>query len=170
MVFANAIRCHLSTAIRASGSAARIPDAYGADGSITTISIRRRKASDWALSQSFTQLPERPGASPSSGPGRPGVQSTKLVSHGSARFQPVPSRIHLTDRNRVSSIPNTAVGGGSGNHRAAAATSALCAVGHDTPYSAATSATARLLVAIAVASLSRSRSVTLARGRTASAV
>jgi hypothetical protein len=97
------------------------------------------------------------------------VQSTKLVSHGSDRFQVIPSRIQRTDRNRVSSIPNTAVGSGSGSQRAAAAISALCAVGHDTPYSAATSATARLLLAIADASLSRSRSVSRARGRTASA-
>ena len=54
-----------------------------------------------------------------------------------------------------------------GNHFVAATTSALCAVGHDTPYSAATSETARLLDAIAVATRSRSRSVTRARGRTA---
>jgi hypothetical protein len=36
---ASATRCHLSTAINAFGRAARIPDAYGADGSMTTISI-----------------------------------------------------------------------------------------------------------------------------------
>jgi hypothetical protein len=79
----------------------------------------------------------------------------------------MPSRIQRTDRNRVSSIPNRLVGAGAGSHLAAAATSALCAVGHDTPYSPATSETARLLDAIAVATCARSRSVTRARGRTA---
>jgi hypothetical protein len=48
--------------------------------------------------------------------------------------------------------------------------SALWAVGQDTPYSAATSATGRLLPAIADASLSRSRSVTRARDFTAALV
>jgi hypothetical protein len=54
------------------------------------------------------------------------------VSHGSERFQLTPSRIQRTDRNRVSSILKRLVGVGSGSHRAAAAMSALCAVGHDT--------------------------------------
>ena len=36
MWLARATRCHLSTAICACGRAARIPEAYGADGSITT--------------------------------------------------------------------------------------------------------------------------------------
>ena len=92
------------------------------------------------------------------------------MSHGSDRFQVIPSSTQRTDRNRVSSIPNLLVGSGSGSQRAAAATSALCAVGHDTPYSRATSATARLLPAIACATRSRSRSVTRARGRIASLV
>jgi hypothetical protein len=78
-----------------------------------------------------------------------------------------PSRIQRTDRNRVSSIPNRLVGVGSGSHRAAAAMSALCAVGHDTPYSPATSDTARFPAAIASATLARSRSVTRPRGRIA---
>ena len=82
----------------------------------------------------------------------------------------MPSEHQRTDRNRVSSIPSRDVGSGSGSHRAAATTSALWAVGHDTPYSAATSVTGRLLPAIADASLSRSRSVTRARGLTASQV
>jgi hypothetical protein len=77
-----------------------------------------------------------------------GVQSTKLVIHGSERRQVIPSRIQRTDRNRVSSIPSTAVGSGSGSQWAAAVIRALCAVGHDTLYSAATSATDRLLPAI----------------------
>ena len=64
-------------------------------------------------------------------------------------------------------MPSLLVGSGCGSHAAAALINALCAVGHDTPYSAATSETARLLEAIAVASCSRSRSVTRARGRTA---
>ena len=92
------------------------------------------------------------------------------MSHGSDRLQVIPSRIQRTDRNRVSSIPNRLVGSGSGSQRAAAATSDLCAVGHDTPYSRATSATARLLPAIACATRSRSRSVTRPRGRIASLV
>src|SRR5215217_3882699 len=48
---ASATRCHLSTAILASGRAARIPDAYGAEGSITTILIIFRNASDCSPSQ-----------------------------------------------------------------------------------------------------------------------
>jgi len=79
----------------------------------------------------------------------------------------IPSKIQRTDRNRVSSIPSREVGSGSGNHRAAAVISALCAVGHDTPYSPATSETARLPDAIAIATRCRSRSVSRARGRTA---
>jgi hypothetical protein len=144
-----------------------MPDAYGADGSITTISIRLRNASDCSPSQSRTQAPVRPGANPSSDPDPSRLQSTNEVSHGSDRLQVTPSRIQRTDRNRVSSIPNRLVGVGSGSHRADAATSALCAVGHDTPYSAATSQTARLLAAIAVATRVRSRSVTRPRSRTA---
>src|SRR5215203_2264854 len=81
----------------------------------------------------------------------------------------MPSRIQRTDRNRVSSIPSRLVGSGAGSHLAAAVINDLCAVGHDTPYSAATSETARLLEAIAVASRSRSRSVTRALDRTAAA-
>jgi hypothetical protein len=49
-----------------------------------------------------------------------------------------------------------------GSHLAAAATSAFCAVGQDTPNSEATSETARLPDAIAVAIRCRSRSVTRA--------
>jgi hypothetical protein len=159
----------LSTAISAFGSAARMPEAYGADGSMTTISILFRKASVCSPSQSLTHPPVRPGANPSSDPGPSREQSTNEVSHGSDRFQVIPSKIQRTDRNRVSSIPSRVVGSGSGSHLAAAAMSALCAVGHDTPYSAATSETALLLEAIAVASWCRSRSVTRALGRTAAA-
>ena len=112
---------------------------------MTTMSIRVRNAVVCAASQSLTQPPVRPGANPSSDPGPSDEQSTKLVSHGSERFQVMPSSIHRTDRNRVSSIPSRVVGSGSGSQRAAAAISALWAVGHDTPYSAATSATGRLL-------------------------
>src|SRR5215213_9427945 len=164
---ASATTCHLSTAIWASDRAARIPEAYGADGSITTILIIFRKASDCSPSQSRTHAPVRPGANPSSDPGPSREQSTKLVSHGSDRFQVIPSKIQRTEPNRVSSIPNRLVGGGSGNHFVAATTSALCAVGQDTSYSPATSETARLPDAIALATCSRSRSVTRARGRTA---
>jgi hypothetical protein len=149
MALARVTRCHLSTAICTPGSAARIPDAYGADGSMTTSSIAFRNASVCSASQSRTQAPVRPGANPSSDPGPSAEQSTKLVSHGSERFQVMPSSTQRTDRNLVSSIPNLLVGSGSGSQRAAAATSALCAVGHDTPYSRATSDTARLLPAIA---------------------
>jgi hypothetical protein len=79
----------------------------------------------------------------------------------------MPSKIQRTDRNRVSSIPSLLVGAGSGSQGAAAETSAWCAVGHDTPYSPATSETARLPDAIAVATRCRSRSVTRAGGLTA---
>ena len=170
MALARATRCHLSTAIFTPGSAARIPDAYGADGSITTISMASRNASLCSPSQSRTQPPVRPGANPSNDPGPSLEQSTKEVSHGSDRFQMIPSNTQRTDRNRVSSIPNRLVGSGSGSQRAAAATNALCAVGQDTRYSRATSATARLLPAIACATRSRSRSVTRDRGRIASLV
>jgi hypothetical protein len=112
----------------------------------------------------------RPGANPSSDPGPSREQSTKLVSHGSDRFQTIPSKIQRTEANRVSSIPSLPVGRGSGSQLAAAATSALCAVGQDNPYSTATSATARLPDAIAIATRCRNRSVTRARGRTAVAV
>src|SRR5215218_3519442 len=164
---ASATRCQPSTAINASGRAARMPEAYGADGSITTISTFVRNASDCSASQSFTHAPVRPGANPSSDPGPSREQSTKEVSHGSDRFHDTPSRTQRTDRNLVSSMPSLLVGAGSGSHPAAAAISALCAVGHDTRYSRATSETARLLDAIAVATWCRSRSVTRARGRTA---
>jgi hypothetical protein len=79
----------------------------------------------------------------------------------------MPSKIQRTDRNRVSSMPSRLVGVGSGNHFVAAITSALCAVGHDTSYSPATSETARLAEAIALATRCRSRSVIRARGWTA---
>jgi len=111
--------------------------------------------------------PGRAGANPSSDPGPSREQSTKLVSHGSDRFQVIPSKIQRTDRNRVSSMPSRLVGVGSGNHFVAATTSALCAVGHDRSYSPATSETARLPAAIALATRCRSRSVIRARGRTA---
>src|SRR5215207_8320249 len=106
---------------------------------MTTISILLRKVSVCSPSQSLTQDPVRPGANPSSDPGPSAEQSTNKVSHGSDRFQVTPSRIQWTDWNRVSSIPSLLVGVGAGSHLAAAATSALCAVGHDTPYSPATS-------------------------------
>jgi hypothetical protein len=64
-------------------------------------------------------------------------------------------------------MPSLLVGFGSGSHLAAATMSALCAVGQDTPYSEATSETARLPDAIAVATCCRSRLVIRARGRTA---
>ena len=60
---ARATRCHLSTAIRASGRAVRIPPAYGADGSITTRSMPARNAGVCSASQSITHAPERPGVS-----------------------------------------------------------------------------------------------------------
>ena len=153
----------MSTAIPTPGSAARMPDAYGADGSITTSSIASRNALVCSASQSRTQPPVRPGANPSNDPGPIGGAVDEAdVSHGSDRLQVIPSRIQRTDRNRVSSIPNRLVGSGSGSQRAAAATSDLCAVGHDTPYSRATSDTARFAAGDRVATRSRSRSVTRA--------
>jgi hypothetical protein len=86
---------------------------------------------------------------------------------GPTCFHVTPSRIQRTEENRVSSIPSRLVGAGSGNQRVAAATNARCAVGHDTCYSAATSDPARFPAAIAQATLSRSRSLTLTRGRIA---
>jgi hypothetical protein len=88
---------------------------------------------------------------------------TKLVSHGSAHFQPASCSTHRTERARVSSMPNIRVGSGSGSHLAAAATSARWAVGHVIPYRPVTSDTARFPDPIAVATASRSRLVNLAR-------
>ena len=135
---------------------------------MTTSWIAARNSSVCSLSQSRTQPPVRPGANPSSDPGPSTLQSTNEVSHGSDRRRVSPSSSQRTDRNRVSSIPNLPVDAGSGNHFAAAVINARCAVGHDTSNSAATSETARFPAAIARASLSRSRSVSLARGRIAS--
>src|SRR6187455_2092897 len=106
-----------------------------------TISTAARNCSVCSPSQSRTQPPDRPGANPSSDPGPSEEQSTKLVNHGFDRFQVMSSKIQRTEANRVSSIPNRLVGVGSGSHLAAAATRALWAVGHDTPYSVATSDT-----------------------------
>src|SRR5215211_4507101 len=128
-----------------------MPEAYGAEGSITTISIRLRNASDCSPSHSRTHAPVRPGANPSSDPGPSRLQSTNEVSQGSERFHITPSRIQRTEENRVSSIPSRPVGSGSGSQLVAAWVSALCAVGHETTYSRATSDTARLLSAIALA-------------------
>jgi hypothetical protein len=139
----NLTRCHLSTAICACGSARRIPDAYGADGSITTVSTMPRKCSVCRPSQVRTHAPDRPGASPSSTPAPAVSASTNEVSHGSDRRHPCGSSSHRTRRARVSSTPSTRVGVGSGSHLAAARTSAVCAVCHDTPYSRHTSATDR---------------------------
>jgi hypothetical protein len=144
-----------------------MPEAYGADGSITTTSTWSRNMGVCSPSQSRTHAPVRPGAKPSNDPGPSTLQSTKEVSQGSDRFQVIPSSSQRTDRNRVSSIPSRVVGAGAGSHRAAAATRARWAVGQDTPYSAATSDTARFPAAIASATRVRSRSVTRPRGRTA---
>jgi len=162
--FARRTRWKWSTAICAYGSAARIPDAYGADGSITTVLTPARKATSCSASQLFTQPPERPGASPSSRPRLVGSASTNDVSQGSERLHPVASRSQRTLRARVSSIPSTAVGVGSGSHLAAAATRARWAVCQATPCSAATSDTARFDPAIALAKCSRSLAVSRDRG------
>jgi hypothetical protein len=86
------------------------------------------------------------------------------VSHGSDRVQPARPGSHRTDRARVPSMPSTGVGAGSGSHRAAAVTSARCAVCQATPYSAATSDTARFDRATATPSDRRGRSVSRDRG------
>ncbi len=113
----------------ARGSAVRIPEAYGAQVSMTTTSIAARKVGVCSASQSRTHAPDRPGASPSILPGPVVSASTKDISQGSVRRQPASARTHRTDVARVSS---TAPGSARGSHRAAAATSARCAVGHDT--------------------------------------
>ena len=88
---------------------------------------------------------------------------------GSER-QPVGSSRQRTRCARVSSMPSTRVGGGQGNHRAAAVTSASCAMSQLTQWAALASATARFDPAIAVASWSRSRSVSRDRGGIAAVV
>ena len=167
-MLARATRCHLSTAIRASGRAARIPEAYGAEVSITTTSTASRKSALCSASQSFTHAPERPGASPSIRPGPVVSASTNEVSQGSVRRQWASARTHRADLARVSSIPSTLVGSGSGSHLTAAATSTRCAVGQDTPWVWATSSTARFPEAISVAIASRSRQVSRALAEIAS--
>ncbi|GEM_PF-4599541 len=159
MSLASRTRCQWSTAIRACGRAARTPEAYGADGSMTTTAIPARNAALCSPSQVRTQAPDRPGAKPNSIPGPVVSASTNEVIHGSVRRHPVCSRSHRTLRARVSSMPNTRVGGGGGSHRTAAAINAACAVCHATAYSLATSATARFDPAIAVANAWRSRLV-----------
>jgi 3-mercaptopyruvate sulfurtransferase SseA len=72
-----------------------------------------------------------------------------------------------TDEPGQSVTVRVAMDGGATEEQQPGAYTAAIRVGHDTPYSAATSDTDRLLVAIAQATLSRSRSVTRARGRTA---
>jgi hypothetical protein len=84
------------------------------------------------MPSSRTHAPVWPGVNPSTDPGPSGEQSTKLVSHGSERFMVMPSGIQRTEANRVSSMPSLLVGR-VGSHLAAAATSAFCAVGQDTP-------------------------------------
>jgi len=130
---------------------------------MTTTSTASRKAWVCSSSQVFTHAPERPGVNPSRRPGWLRVASTNEVIHGSLRRHAGPvvvsSRTQRTERARVSSMPNTAVGSGAGSHVVAATISALWAVCQPTSYSSATSDTARFEPAIAVASLSRSRVV-----------
>jgi hypothetical protein len=84
------------------GSAARTPEAYGADGSITTSSISARNSTVCAASQLRTHAPDRPGASPSSTPGVPVSArvsaSTNEVNQGSERRHPVGSSNQRTRR------------------------------------------------------------------------
>ena len=153
----------MSTATRACGSAARTPEAYGADGSMTTSSMPSRNAWDCSPSQSATQAPDLPGTRPSNAPGALVSALTKEVIHGLDLLHPASSSTHRTDLARVSSMPSTRVGSGSGNHAVAAAMSALCAVCQDTPCSAATSDTARFDRAFAAASSARNRALSLDR-------
>ena len=134
---ARATRCHLSTAIVASGQ--RGPDPGR---------VRRRRVDHHDLDRRpGTRRSARPASparsrrcgqepTPAAIPARRREQSTK---RGQPRIGALPG-----DRRRGSSgptgtgshrSPTALVGSGSGSQRAAAATSALCAVGHDTPYS-----------------------------------
>lgn len=126
-----------------------------------------RNAGVCSASQSITHAPERPGVSPRRCPGRVGSALTNEVIHGFDRVQPASSSTQRTDRARVSSMPSTRVGSGSGSHWLASAMSARCAVDHATWYSLATSLTARLPDAIAEPIFSRSRVVSRDRAGTA---
>ncbi|MDV7251887.1 hypothetical protein, partial [Rhodococcus pyridinivorans] len=64
-----------------------------------------------------------------------GSALTNEVIHGFDRVQPASSSTQRTDRARVSSMPSTRVGSGSGSHWLASAMSARCAVDHATWYS-----------------------------------
>jgi hypothetical protein len=63
-------------------------------------------------------------------------------------------------------MPSTAVGAGSVNTASAWATNARCAVGHDTPWACATSATERAPSPTAAPICARNRAVVRARGGT----
>ena len=140
----------------------RTPEAYGAQGSITTSSMPSRNSWDCWPNQSTTQAPDLPGTNPSSRPGVVVSAFTNEVIQGLDRFHPASSSTHRTDLARVSSMPSTRVGSGSGNQAVAATINALCAVCQDTSCSAATSDTARLERAMARASSARNRVVTRA--------
>ena len=110
--------------------------------------------------QPFTQPPDLPGTRPSSRPrtwvsvderGHPGIGAFPA---GVVFFDPA----HRAGAGLVDA--QHPVGSGAGSHRAAWAIRAPWAVVQDTPYSAATSATARLEPTMHTASFSRSRAVT----------
>jgi hypothetical protein len=136
-----------------------MPEAYGADGSMTATSIRSRNPLSCNANQPFTQAPERPGTRPSNRPGTAGSALTNDVIQGSERLHPASSRNQRTDRARVSSIPSTRVGSGAGSHPAACAIRARWAVSQDRPCSRAMSDTGRFDRAIEAATRSRSRAM-----------
>jgi len=127
----------------------RIAAAYGAAGSMATNLMASRKPGLRCDSQSTTVVLVRPGCCPSK-PCCPD-RSTNPVSQGSTRRQrPVArQRIQRGLPRRVSSMPSTRTGAGSPSRPSAWAMKARCAVGHDTPWLAATSATERAASPIA---------------------
>ena len=154
----------------ACGNSRRIAAANGADGSNATTSMPARQASGCAVSHVATAAPDRPGTKPSSHPGRPVSRSTKDVIHGFDSRQPGRSpsaQVQRADRARVSSRPSIRTGAaGTSARPTAATTSARCTLHQDTPYSAATSDSARAERDAACSSRARNRAVSRHRGGT----
>jgi len=116
----------------------------------------------------MTGAPVRPSRYPSK-PWEP-ARSTNPVSNGSTlTHRRVSSqRVQWGFPRRVSSMPSTRVGSGSARNALAWATNARCAVGHDTPWTVATSDTERAASPIAAPIWVRSRPVVRARAGTCS--
>src|SRR5665647_1023131 len=166
ILLASITRWKWSSTILACGNARRIPDAYGADGSIATTATPSRNSLLCKAIQASTHAPDRPGASPMIPAGWAGSRSTIEVIHGSLRAQPVSLKNQRTGRARVSSMPIIVVGAACPSAATAVATRMRCTVHHATPNSPATSLIARFVAVTAALTLARSRVVNRDRAGT----